>query len=264
MKPNRITVLVASLAITSTVSAQLNPLAGVTEATTALIEASKVVTLAGDATLRVSADRAVVKISVGVEAKALADGSEKNRKLREALTQALVKQGIPEDRIRSARFSSTPQTGMFSSKVKGYRVENQMRITVESEAEFQAVAAQIDARPEMTYLGLEPIDSKEVENKAAVLAQACEGINRKKAAVEQALKVKLAPARLAEGGSYYPFPQQPRAVGFDWAGPSAAGSRADSDFRFMIRTLEQRGDDGSGFGEKTYRAVVAAEFQIVK
>ena len=92
MKAIRAVALVAFVTMTSTVRSQTKSLPPAAEATAALIEASKIVSLASEATLRVAADRAVVKVSVTTEGKTLSEGLEKNRKLREALVQTLGKQ----------------------------------------------------------------------------------------------------------------------------------------------------------------------------
>jgi|GEM_PF-1771847 len=265
MKTKLVAGLLVGLAVTLSVVAQVPATGGVAEAAAAAIEASKVVTLAGDAILQVSADRAVLRVTVSTEAKTLTEASDKNQRARDAFKESLLKLGLSEERIRSARFSSTPVTGKFSGAVKSHRVENQMRVTVESEAQFRTVTAQIDARPELAYHGLEPVDSKEAENKAAAVAKACEVINHKKAAVEQAMKIKLLPARMAEGAAGPPRPLP--VAGMAGAAPamsSLTGILTDPDFRVVIRALEQRSDDGSGFGEKTYKAFIAAEFQIAK
>jgi uncharacterized protein YggE len=270
MKTSKAVTLLAVIASTLPLIAQPNQSISTPEAALVLVEASRIVSLEAEATLRVPADRAVIRLSVSTEAKALAETSEKNQKIRELLKQALVKQGLPENRIRSSRFSSVPQFGTFSGKVKSYRVANQMAITVESEAEFQMVAAQIDLHPEMTLLGLESIDSKEVDNRAAVLTQACEGVNRKKLAAEQALKVKLTPVRLAEAslGSQHPIAQRayatPSLMGYVPSMSTITGILTDPNFKTTIRALESRSDDGPGFGEKSYQVFIAAEFQIVK
>lgn len=228
-----------------------------------LSEMAKVVTIAAEAKHPVSADRALVKLLVITEGKSLNEALEKNQSQRESLRAALVKQGIPDDRIKSSKFSSTPERGRFSGKVKNYHVENQVVVTVDSEKQFQAIANQIDASPEFSYQSLQPVDSKEQANKAQALLLACEVANQKRTAVEQAMKVRLTPRKLAEGATEIGS-QPTRLISGLEAMPASTGPNKAVGFDWYSGNLTlPRAEAGSGFGELTYRAQIIVEFQLV-
>ena len=67
--------------------------------------------IAGEAEVKVPADRAVVTLRLASEHKSLREASQANHQLRVALTTFLTENGVGADRIRSAKFSSTPRTG---------------------------------------------------------------------------------------------------------------------------------------------------------
>ena len=223
-----------------------------------LSEMAKVVTISAEAKLPVAADRAHVKLLVVTEGKSLNEALEKNQSQRDSVRAALVKAGIPDDRIKSSKFSSTPERGWLSGKVKNYKVENQVVVTVDSEKQFQAIAAQIDIRPELAYQSLQPVDSKEQANKAQALLLACEVANQKKAAVEKAMKVRLTPRKLAEGGAVIET-HTPRFRSETETAPSSSGLA----MKTAVTGLYQRSDEGAGFGELIYRASIIVEYQLV-
>src|SRR5207253_5645799 len=70
----------------------------------------------------------------------ICDALQANEELRRKLANFLKERGIDGDRIQASRFSSTQKHGVFSEKVKSHRVDNVIKVTVQSEQEFQGAA----------------------------------------------------------------------------------------------------------------------------
>jgi uncharacterized protein YggE len=103
----------------------------------------KVVVITGESELKVPADHAIVALKVSNESKSLAEALRLNQESRNKLLNYLKKQGIPEERVQAAKFSSTPKFGWLSEKAKSYRVENFLKVTVHDDKEFQIVSGAV-------------------------------------------------------------------------------------------------------------------------
>lgn len=170
-----------------------------TELAQHLANVPRLVTLAGEAELKVPADRAVVSLKVVTENKSLQEASRLNQELRGKLIKSLTDRGVPGDRVQSSKFSSTPKYGVFGEKAKSYRVENVVKVKTQDEKEFQAVAAIVDSQPEVRYDQIEFEHSDKSGLKKTVLGQAIDKVSEKKAMYEQKLGVKLTPKGFSEG-----------------------------------------------------------------
>lgn len=153
------------------------------------------VTITGDAEEKVQADRALVTLKVATEERSLEDALENNDKARAELTKKLIEKGIAEDRIKALSFSSTPQQGFFTDKVKKYKIENFVKVTVTGDQEFRAVAKLVDDLDEVDLGNIEFEHSQKDELQQKVLAKACDEATALKAIYEKHLGVKLTPKR---------------------------------------------------------------------
>jgi uncharacterized protein YggE len=169
------------------------------ELTAYLSTIPETVMIEGRAEKKLPADRAVIHLKVTTENKSMDAALSANRLLREEITTKLLAAGLTTNRIQAAQFSSTPESGFFSDKVRSYKVQNTMKATVVNEAEFRAVAALVDAHKEITYAEteFELSTKKEVEN--MLLADACRDATVKKAIYEAGLNVALTPVRFHNG-----------------------------------------------------------------
>ena len=152
-------------------------------------------TITGDAEEKVQADRALVTLKVATEEKSLEDALEENDKARAELTKKLIEKGISEDRIKALSFSSTPQQGFFSDKVKKYKIENFVKVTVTGDQEFRAVAKLVDDLDEVDLGDIEFEHSQKDELEQKVLAKACDEAVALKGIYEKHLGVKLTTKR---------------------------------------------------------------------
>jgi len=164
-----------------------------------LASVPKTVTLLGDAEVKVPADRALISLNVVTENKSLQEASRANQELRARIVRSLTEQGLPAERIKASKFSSTPKYGVFKEKAKSYRVENIIKITAHDEKEFQAVAGLVDGISEVRYDSIEFEHSDKDGLKAKALAQAVDKANEKRKLYEEKLGVKLSPKSFGEG-----------------------------------------------------------------
>ena len=157
------------------------------------------VSITGRAEKKIPADRAKVSIVVTTESKSMADALKQNAAVRDQITKQLLEKGFASEHIKAAQFSSTPESGFFSDKVRNYSVKNSMTITTTTELEFSTVAALIDARKEIRYEKTEFELSNKKEIERQLLAEACRDALAKKAIYETELSVQLTPVRFHEG-----------------------------------------------------------------
>lgn len=157
------------------------------------------VAIIGEAKILVPAHRAVLSLNIASENKSLAEAFRANTVLRGKLADYLKSQGLPEDRILVAKFSSTPQSGTFSSKVKSYRIENEVRISIQDDKELQCAVSVMDKWPEVQYAGLDFSYADKESLKKSVMAKACDNANEKKLIYEEKFGLKLVPVSF-DGG----------------------------------------------------------------
>lgn len=169
------------------------------ELTAYLSTIPETVMIEGKAERKLPADRAIIHLKVTTENKSMDAALAANRLLREEINTKLLAAGLTTNRIQAAQFSSNPESGFFSDKVRSYKVKNTMKATVVNEAEFRAVAALVDAHSEITYEETEFELSTKKEVEQQLLAEACKDASAKKAIYEAGLNVALTPVRFHNG-----------------------------------------------------------------
>ncbi|MGE4489040.1 MAG: SIMPL domain-containing protein [Kiritimatiellales bacterium] len=208
------------------------------------------VTIQGRAEKKLPADRAIIHLKVTTENKSMDAALTENRVLRKEIADTLLAAGLTEDRIQAAKFSSSPESGFFSDKVKSYKVANTLKATVTNEAEFRAVAALIDSRNEITYeqTDFELSNKKEIEN--LLLAEACQDASTKKTVYENGLQVALTPVRFSNGAVRFaqPAPMLARAKTMTFS------SMAESEFADSSAPVQ--------FDEMEFSASITVEYRL--
>jgi uncharacterized protein YggE len=232
-----------------------------------LSKVRRTVVVAGQAEVKAQADRAVVRLKVSTTGKGLEQAVQANQQARSKLLDFLSGRGIPAGQVQASKFSSTPKYGTFSEKVKSYRVDHLLKVTVQTEEQFQAVAAAVDTTPAVEYLGVDLERSNEDGMKAEAIRRACDNANEHRKLFEERLGLKLTVKGFSEGGSAS-APQvradPHRAPWYDSGTPSGpatiTGVLSDPSYPVVMRALEQRPEAESGFGELVFQAQVKVEF----
>ena len=225
----------------------------------------KSVVIAGEAEVRMPADKAIVSLKVSTESKALHDTLRSNQEIRAKLVDFLQKQGIPSDRVKASRFSSTPRFGLFGEKAKSYRVDNLVKVAVQDERELQIAASAVDSWSEVQFLGAEFEHMDKEALKAKAVAEACENAEKRRKIFEEKLGFQLKPSRFSGGtvsqrmpamlGNYpsasYDSKSAARLTPLSASGrPSAVGD---------VTALHE---EVSSFGELIYTAEVTIEYEV--
>lgn len=220
---------------------------------------SMLASITGESEVKIPADRALISLKVVTENKSLQEASRANQDIRGKMLRTLGEQGIPTDRIKPSKFSSTPKYGMFGEKAKSYRVENVVRITATDEKEFRAVANLVDSISEVRYDSIEFEHSNKDELKAKALAQALDKANDKKRVYEEKLGVKLTPKGFTEGHVVMPV----AALGRPYiTKESSYSSRAATPLPAMATGDTGDAEVPTSFGELIYRGNVTVEFVV--
>jgi uncharacterized protein len=213
----------------------------------------KTVAVTGEAEVRVPANRAVLSLKVITENRSLQEALRVNAEARGKLTEYLKQQGISADRIQASKFSSTPKFGIFGEKAKSYRVENEMRISVQDEKEFQKAAGVVDTWAEVQYNGVEFEYSDKEAQKQNAIAKACDNAGERKKIYEDKFGLKLTPARFQEGTVAQMNDNSEnvrgRKYGSSWSSASLSASPAT-------------GESVSSFGDLVYTAKVTVEYTV--
>lgn len=216
--------------------------------------------ITGESELKIPADRALISLKVVTENKSLQEALRANQDIRSRMLRTLGEQGVPADRIKPSRFSSTPKYGMFGEKAKSYRVENVVRITAGDEKEFRAVAGLVDGIAEVRYDSIEFEHSNKDELKAKALAQAIDKATDKKRIYEEKLGVKLTPKGFTEG-VVVAAPESGRAYyGKSPSYASRSGDVASSPNAPAEATTDIEAQ--TSFGELIYRGRVSVEYAV--
>jgi len=214
--------------------------------------------IVGEAEVKVLADRAVVTLQLTSEHKSLREASQANHQLRTALTAYLTEHGIGADRIRSAKFSSTPRTGTWTDKVKSYKLESRLEVTVHDDKGFQTAASSVDKWSDVTYAGVKFEHSEKDAMRLKAIGQACDKAMARKKTYEEKLGVKLYVKRFSESGEFRPI----RPIVERYTGEK--GAQGGSAPTFATRSpnvvdLPGESEPTTAFGELVFKALVALD-----
>lgn len=209
----------------------------------------RIVAVSGDAEVKSPADRAIVTLRLVSESKSLQEALKANQALRAKLVNTLKDRGIAAERIDAGKFSSTPRHWIFSEKIKSYKVENLVKVTVMEERELQETARMLDELNGVEYAGMEFEHSKKQELKRKALAQALETASARKKVYEEQLAVALTAVKFSESTGMTPA-RAPRGYpGIDSSSAGKPGYVAEP-------------EAASGFGEMVFSAQVTVHYSV--
>ena len=215
----------------------------------------KMVTVTGESEMKLPADRAIVMLRISTENKLLQEALKSNQVSRTKLISYLKNKSIPLDRVQASKFSSTPKYGWFSDKAKSYRVDNFVKVAVQDENEFQAVAGAVDTWPEIQYLSIDFEHSNKDALKSQAVAKACDNATEKKKMYEEKFGVQLTARKFTEGQ-------------VEEKGPVVTADTARPATRAMVSALPASSEPAeaeegtSPFGELTYTVHVTVEYSV--
>jgi uncharacterized protein YggE len=218
----------------------------------------KTVSILGEAEVKVPADKAIVSLKVTTENKSLQEALRYNQEVRGKVTSFLIKQGIPAERIRASRFSSTPKFGWFKDKAKSYRVENLVKVTVQDEKELQSTGSAVDASPEVQFVGAEFEHDQKETLKAKVVAQACDNANERRKVYEEKLGVRLTPVRFSGENVSQKLP----AILGNYRISSGLADGSSAPSASQQADVSEVTETASSLGKLVYAAQITVEYSV--
>jgi uncharacterized protein YggE len=233
-----------------------------TELSAYLATLPKLVSVTGEAEIKVPADRASVSLRVRTENKSLQEAMRLNQDIREKVGAFLSGRGVEANRIQSSRFASAQRFGIFSDKAKSHQVEQYLKITVRDEKEFQTVASTVDKWAEVHYGGTEFEHSDKETFKSKALVQAFDRASERKKLIEEKLGVKLTPKRFTQE---VVAPVLRNTLASEYAGgrdkiATTATKAVPGDSASSYAAMVDEGQ--SAFGELVYTARVTVEYTL--
>lgn len=213
-----------------------------------LLDNRKIVVITGEGKEKIEADKAIVSLIVKTKEDRFQSALKKNKKIRENMRKELTAKNISADNITFAKFASTPEYGWFGDKPTSYTINNEVKVTIKSEDELEAIAAIVDKNNEVYFVRTVLEHTGKEQSEAKALDKSLEAILAKKSTYETKLGLKLKVVRILEESVYEdrpvlsraPVKQKSFAVSSEYMAPSGARS--------------------SSFGEITYRASTRVEF----
>jgi uncharacterized protein YggE len=204
------------------------------------------------------ADTAVVSLLVTTESKKLSAAIAGNARTRKTISAALQKAGIQEQAIRNSKFSSSPQYGWFSDEPKSFRVNNRVAVTIDREAQLEAIAKIADSNPQVQIVETEFVHTKRSEYRKRVLSMAFDQVMQEKAFYEKTLGIKLDPVGIEES-----LANQDGSVGAKARYDVSVSQEPSMSKLYSSESRRYTGASAS-FDEVVYSAVVAVKFNIVR
>lgn len=239
------TILVSLLMLLIAVQVSAAPeLKGTPEELTAYLKTlPETVALTAADTMDVEARQGTVTIGVLTEDASLKKALMDNQSLRQDIASQLVAAGISQDRIVGAKFSSIPEYGLWGKKPKSYKVDNTLKITVESDAELHSVAGMVDKYDTVFYRGMALKHGDKESIRQELRSRIMKKLSTMKTQYEQEFGLKLVAGRFEESIMPTPVPlPQPRRMEMEvsksylsaGAPSSAPVSFGESNFRGTI------------------------------
>lgn len=252
MKQSFLTTICLGL-ITSLPAAEPELKGTVAEVRHHLAASDRIVSVPGEAEVKGPADRAIVTLRLTAESRSLHDALKANQTLRTKLVATLTGRGIGADRIDAGKFSSTPRNWVFSDKVKNYKVETLVKVTVLNEGELQDTARMLDELNGVEYAGLAFEHSKKEELKRRALSEALDAANARKKVYEEQLGIALIPYKFTENVAI----ADSRLIGAQSGSEPSFGKSGSTPLGYSTAY-----ESASGFGEKVFAAQVLVQYTV--
>ena len=151
-------------------------------------------------------DLAKITLVVSTEGKQLSSAIAENTRLRETMIRSLTTAGIPADKIKSSKYSASPQYGWFGRSPSSFDVVNSLVVEVSSERQFLAVSELADADDSVSFGGVDFELGDEDGFEDQVREKALEAVLSDATFFEERLGLKLEPVAF----SYSPIDRQGR------------------------------------------------------
>lgn len=154
---------------------------------------ASLITLQDKAQKTAYSDKAVIHLVVTSEGKTLSESLEQNNQVREKTTKDLIARGIKAEEIKNAKFTSTPEYGLFGKKPASYTVVNRISVSIFEEADLRSVAQVADTYEEVELAKTEFEHTRKDQFEQQVKEEVLQKIINQKSYYEKSLGVQLIP-----------------------------------------------------------------------
>lgn len=213
------------------------------------------VNINGEAELRAFKDVARVSLMVTTEERTLEQAMGVNQELRQGLIEDFIAAGIPDSEINNAKFSNSPQFGLFGNLTR-YEVNARLEVSVSTEEHLQLLAAAADDNDEVEFENTEFEHSQEAAFEDRVREMALQDVMEQKAYYESSLGLQLQAINFFYGGIRQMTRAMPMVMAEDMAAQalsSQAGIASSAATPIVAPT----------FDEVEYQTSVTVVFEIV-
>ncbi|MDX1564402.1 MAG: SIMPL domain-containing protein [Phycisphaeraceae bacterium] len=216
------------------------------------------VDLSGSAEVKSDTDEAVVALAIVSKQTKLKDAMEANYRIRTRLINFLKTIDVADDRVKTSRFSSTPNAGLFS-KTASYTVHNAVSVLIKSEKKLHAIAGFVDANEGVSYGGVtfRMSNRRQLIEKATL--KAIEDLKKRKAMYEKQFGVKLQLVRFSQPRVSGGHVQHYRKLYQQQKYPNSSGLRQSAS---VSRGLEGQFAEVEHFSEIKVRMSIGARYRI--
>lgn len=204
-------------------------------------------------------DKAIISLVITTEDQKLSDSLSKNSKLREGISQQLVRAGIDAEDIKSSKFSTSPQYGWFGKKPSSYKVVNRMAVSITNENQLKEIASVADNKEEVELSGTEFEHSQKDVTEEMVNEQALAKVMKQKEFYEKSLGVKLIPVGFRKSNMGYGATQGAMALE---EAVVTSRKKSSSYQESSISVSAYDSNTKSSFDEVKYEAGIYVDFKI--
>ena len=215
---------------------------------------AQLVTLKEKAEKTAYSDKAIIHLVVTTEAKSLSESLAINNNIREKTTRDLIAKGISAKEIKNAKFTSTPQYGLFGKKPAVYEVVNRISVAIFEEVDLRNVAQVADSYDEVELARTEFEHTQKDQFEQQVKEDALQKINNQKAYYEKSLGVKLIPVSFRDSQIQH----QPTAGASAVEEVVVTGMRASVGSKYEVASKTR-----PSFDEVVYKAELSVDYQVV-
>lgn len=215
---------------------------------------AQLITLQDKAEKTAYSDKAIIHLVVTTEAKTMSESLVLNNNVREKVARDLIAAGISSKEIKNAKFTSTPQYGLFSKKPAVYKVVNRISISIFEEKDLRNVAQVADSYDEVELAKTEFEHTQKDLFEQQVKEDVLRKIDNQKQYYEKSLGVQLIPVSFRDTR----FQQRPTMGAIAVEEVIVTGLRESISSKYDSTEKAE-----PSFDEVIYQAELAVDYQIV-
>lgn len=203
-------------------------------------------------------DTAILSLVVSTEEDSLAFAIAANEQLRSSISQRLLEAGVGSDKIKSSKFSMSPQYGWFSSKPSSYEVINRVSVKITDERLLKTVAQLADENELVQLTDTAFEHSKKDELEIDLKNRVLDKVLKQKELYENKLGVELVPISFREPQVGRSGTSGARVLEEIVVTASRVGKSDDNALYFSASQ-----ETTSSFDEVQYEAMLTVTFKVV-